>query len=92
MVVYFYKVRESGLVKSMLQAVRPVVVGLLLWTAYDMALTVFGVPKYGLSGALTMGWDKLLIVLAAFAVLTFTRVNPAVIILGAAMLGSLVYR
>lgn len=92
MVVYFYKVRESGLVKSMLQAVRPVVVGLLLWTAYDMALTVFGVPKYGLGGALTMGWDKLLIVLVAFLVLTFTRVNPAVIILAAAMLGCLVYR
>lgn len=92
MVVYFYKVRESGLVKSMLQAVRPVVVGLLLWTAYDMARTVFGVPKYGLPGALTMGWDKLLIVLAAFLVLTFTRVNPAFIIFAAAMLGCLVYR
>jgi len=26
----------------MLKAVRPVVVGLLLWTAYDMASTVFG--------------------------------------------------
>lgn len=92
MVVYFYKVRESGMVKAMLQAVRPVVVGLLLWTAYDMALTVFGVPKYGLSGALTLGWDKLLIVIVAFLVLTFTRTNPAVIILGAATLGAIVYR
>lgn len=92
MVVYFYKVRESGLVKAMLQAVRPVVVGLLLWTAYDMAQTVFGVPKYGLSGALTMGWDKLLIVLVSFVILTFTHVNPAVIILSAAMLGGIVYR
>src|SRR5512136_2881704 len=60
MVVYFFKVKESGLVKSMLQAVRPVVVGLLIWTAYDMALTVFGVSKHGWTGAMTLGWDKLL--------------------------------
>ena len=92
MVVYFFKVKESGLVKAMLQAVRPVVVGLLVWTAYDMALTVFGVPKHGLAGALALGWDKLLIVLAAFAVLTLTKINPALVILAAAMLGSLVYR
>lgn len=92
MVVYFFKVRESGLVKSMLQAVRPVVVGLLVWTAYDMALTVFGVPKYGLGGALTLGWDKLLIVAATFALLTLTRINPALVILAAAMLGCVVYR
>jgi chromate transporter len=92
MVVYFFKVKESGLVKSMLQAVRPVVVGLLIWTAYDMALTVFGVPKHGLAGALTMGWDKLIIVLVTFAVLTLTKVNPALVILSAAMLGCMIYR
>ena len=92
MVVYFFKVKESGLVKAMLQAVRPVVVGLLIWTAYDMALTVFGVPKHGLAGALTLGWDKLLIVLVTFAVLTLTKVNPALVILSAAMLGCMIYR
>ncbi len=92
MVVYFYRVRESGLVKAMLQAVRPVVVGLLVWTAYDMALTVFGVPKYGLAGALTVGWDKLLIVLVAFGVLALTKINPALVILAAAVLGGVVYR
>src|SRR5512138_654669 len=79
MVVYFFKVKESGLVKAMLQAVRPVVVGLLIWTAYDMALTVFGVPKHGLTGALTLGWDKMLIVLVTFGVLTLTKINPAVV-------------
>jgi len=92
MVVYFFKVRESGLVKAMLQAVRPVVVGLLIWTAYDMALTVFGVPKYGLAGAVTLGWDKLLIVLVTFGVLTLTKVNPAMVILAAAMLGCMFYQ
>jgi chromate transporter len=92
MVVYFFRVRESGLVKAMLQAVRPVVVGLLIWTAYDMGLTVFGVQKHGLGGALTHGWDKLLIVIAAFALLTLTKLNPALIILAAAMLGALAYQ
>src|SRR5512144_189983 len=37
MVVLFFAVKDAPAVKSMLRAVRPVVVGLLLWTAYDMA-------------------------------------------------------
>lgn len=92
MVVYFFRVRESGLVKAMLQAVRPVVVGLLVWTAYDMAMTVFGVPKHGLGGALALGWDKLLIVIIAFALLTLTKINPALVIFTAALFGAVAYR
>jgi hypothetical protein len=42
--------------------------------------------------ALVHGWDKLLFAAAAFAVLTFTRLNPAFLILGAALLGVVVYR
>jgi len=63
------------------------VVGLLLWTAYDMASTVFGAKKLGWGPALAQGWDKLLFVIAAFILLTFTKVNPALIILGSAILG-----
>jgi chromate transporter len=92
MVVYFFRVKESLMVQSMLRAVRPVVVGLLLWTAYDMAATVFGVKKFGLAGALTMGWDKLLFVLVSFLVLTMTEINPAFVIFGAAVLGGVLYR
>jgi chromate transporter len=92
MVVYFFGVKDSPAVKAMLQAVRPVVVGLLLWTAYDMAYSVFSAKKLGWSAAALGGWDKVLIVLAAFAVLTLTRINPALIILGSAALGYLVYR
>jgi hypothetical protein len=50
------------------------------------------VQKHGLGGALTHGWDKLLIVIAAFALLTLTKLNPALIILAAAMLGALAYQ
>lgn len=92
MVVYFFKIKDSLMIQSMLKAVRPVVVGLLLWTAYDMAYTVFGVKKFGLSGALTMGWDKLLFVLVSFLVLTMTEINPAFVIFGAAVLGGVLYR
>jgi chromate transport protein ChrA len=76
----------------MLTAVRPVVVGLLLWTAYDMANSVFGVKKLGWGAALAQGWDKLVITLVAFGLLTFTRINPVFVILSAAVLGFLVYR
>ncbi len=92
MIVYFFKIKDSILIQSMLRAVRPVVVGLLLWTAYDMAYTVFGVNKFGFSGSMTMGWDKLLFVLVAFVLLTMTRINPAFVIFGAAALGGVIYR
>jgi chromate transporter len=92
MVVWFFKIKESVTIQAMLKGVRPVVVGLLLWTTFDMAYSVFGVRKLGWEGAAQMGWDKLLIVLASFAILTFTEVNPVFIILGAAMLGAVVYQ
>jgi chromate transporter len=92
MIIFFYRIKDSITVKAMLQAVRPVVVGLLLWTAYDMAKTVLGAGKVGWGPALLQQWDKALIAIVAFVVLTFTKVNPVFIILGAALFGFLVYR
>ena len=92
LIVFFFGIKDSKTVKGMLQAVRPVVVGLLLWTAYDMANTVFGAKKLGWGQALTQEWDKLLFVAGAFVLLTFTRINPALIILGTAVLGLILYR
>jgi chromate transporter len=63
-----------------------------LWTAFDMASTVFGAKKLGWGAALAQGWDKLAIAGAAFLLLTFTTINPVFIILGAAILGLIVYR
>ena len=65
MIAYFFNIKDSPAMKSMLQAVRPVVVGFLLWTAYDMAVSVFAAKKLGWSAAISMGWDKVLIVGAA---------------------------
>lgn len=92
MVVFFFGVKDSPTVKSMITAVRPVVIGLLLWTAYDMASSVFGVKKLGWADGLMQGWDKGIIAVVAFGLLTFTSINPVFIILGAAILGLIIYR
>jgi chromate transporter len=92
MVIFFFGIKDSPTIRSMLTAVRPVVVGLLLWTAYDMANTVFSANKLGWGAALSHGLDKVAITLVAFGLLTFTRINPVWIILAAAGLGFLVYR
>ena len=92
LIAFFYEIKDSSKIKAMLTAVRPVVVGLLLWTAYDMTLTVFNARKAPLIPALIQGWDKALIALTAFGLLTFTNINPVFIILGAAIFGLFVYR
>ncbi len=92
MVAWFFGVKDSPTVKAMLKAVRPVVVGLLIWTAYDMAATVFGVQKQGWTSGVWRNWDGVLIGAVAFALLVATRINPAFIILGAAVLGFGLYR
>jgi len=92
MVVVFFGVRENRLVQAMLTAVRPVVIGLLAWTAYDMAHSVFGAGRAGWAAALTSRWDGLLLAAISFAVLTFTVVNPLWVVLGAALLGLVFYR
>jgi chromate transporter len=92
MVVAFFGVRENRVVKAMLTAVRPVVVGLLAWTAYDMARSVLGAGRAGWMAALASRWDGVLLAAASFAVLTLTAINPLWVILGAALIGLAVYR
>jgi chromate transporter len=92
MVVAFFGVKDLPVLKAMITAVRPVVIGLLLWTAYDMANSVFAAKKLGWSGGLMQGWDKAIIALISFGLLTFTEINPVFIILGAAVLGFMIYR
>lgn len=92
MVVAFFGIKENRAVAAMITAVRPVVIGLLLWTAYDMARSVFGATHTNWGRALAGHWDGLLIAIVAFAVLTLTRINPVWVILAAAALGFAVYR
>lgn len=92
MVTFFFGIKDSPSVQAMLKVVRPIVVGFLLWTAYDMALSVFGARKLGWPVALTQGWDKFLIAAIAFGLLTWTKINPVFLILGGALFGYLFYR
>ncbi len=92
MIVFFFGVKDSPNVAAMLKAVRPVVVGLLLWTVYVMAYSVFSVKSLGWGGGLLQNWDKVLISLLAFAVLTTTDLNPALLVAAAAIFGLAFYR
>ncbi len=92
LIIFFFGIKDSPVIKAMLTAVRPAVVGLLIWTAYDMARTVWGANRLGWGTALLQGWDKAAIALVSFGLLTFTPINPVFIVLAAALLGFLVYR
>jgi chromate transporter len=92
MIAFFFGIKDSPTVKAMLSAVRPVVIGLLIWTAYAMSFTVFGVQKLGWGPALFKNWDKVLIALVAFLLLTLTEINPVWLVLAAAVFGFIVYR
>ena len=91
-IVYFFRIKDSSNVRAMLTAVRPVVVALLAWTAYDVAREMLGATSQNWSAALLQGWDKLLITGVTFLILVLTPLNPVFIVVGAALLGLLVYR
>lgn len=92
MIVFFFGIKDSPTVAAMLKAVRPVVIGLLIWTAYSMIYSVFGVSKTGWWTALSQHWDGILIAGVAFALLTFTEINPVFLVIVAAGLGYFIYR
>ncbi len=92
MIVFFFSVKDSPTMAAMLKAVRPVVIGLLVWTAYSMIVSVFGIQKAGWLMGLAKHWDGIIIAAIAFALLVFTEINPVFLVIGAAVLGYLVYR
>src|SRR5438034_5504225 len=75
----FFAIKDDPRAQGALRAVRPVIVALLAFTAYDLF------PKSGLH------WDYLALGLVSFALMVFTDIHPALIIAAAAVLGALVY-
>jgi len=92
MVVAFFRFKDNRPVQAMLVAVRPVVVGLLLWSAYAMFTAVVGSGGQGWAAALYTHWDTVLLTAVSFILLIATPVNPVWIIAGAAAVGFFVYR
>lgn len=87
----FFAFKDNLYVKAAIQGVRPFVVGLLAWTAYQMAFTILGL-KQGLGQSVIQGWDKWLIAISAFLVLTFTNISPIWLVLATAVIGLIFYR
>lgn len=92
MITMFFSAKDSPAIKAMLRAVRPVVVGLLAYVAFDMFRTVWGTSGFGWGKALALGWDKAIIAAITFCFLLFTNFSPVWLVLGFAILGFLVYR
>ncbi len=76
----------------MIKAVRPVVIGLLVWTAYSMTVAVFNVINNGWGNALRQNWVGVVIATVSFLLLTFTTINPVWLVIAAAGLGFAIYR
>ena len=91
LVAGFFAIKDNLYMKAAIQGIRPFVVGLLAWTAYQMAFTIFGL-KQGLGQSVVQGWDKWLIAIGAFLILTFTDISPIWLVLGTAAIGLIFYR
>jgi len=92
LIIGFFSIKDNLYMKAAIQGVRPFVVGLLAWTAYQIAVTVFGLDKQGLGTSLVHSWDKWLIVLGTFLVLTFTSISPIWLVLATAGIGLIFFR
>jgi hypothetical protein len=57
-----------------------------------MAYSVFSASNLGWGNGLIQNWDKVLIAIIAFALLTATEINPVFLVIAAAIFGYLVYR
>jgi chromate transporter len=86
----YLRIKDHPKVTAALQGARPAVIGLLVWTAYDLGKSVLVGDGGGIK-VLLSNWDRVLFTLAAFVAVTFLKIHPALVILTAAVVGFLVY-
>jgi chromate transporter len=84
--------RETPALQAALTAVRPAVIGLLVWTAYEFGTQVLRSGGKSWAEALVATWDQVLIVGVVVVSIVWFEVHPVLVILAAAVFGSLVYR
>jgi chromate transporter len=77
--IFFFQFKDHPISQNALRAVRPAVVGLLLWTVWDLRK-----PASTVDGAL--------IAVGTFIAIVVLDIHPAVVVLAAAVLGVVVYR
>lgn len=105
--LFFLQLKDSPTIQAALVAVRPTVVGLLIWTAYDLGDKVLRTQGMAWSQAAIANWDKFVIAILIFLAVTYiTGIKnsntllfnfvkssaPALAILVAAVFGIIVYR
>jgi chromate transport protein ChrA len=91
-VVAFFGFKDNLHVKAAIAGVRPFVVGLLAWTAYQIGVTVFGLDKLSLGASIAQGWSRWLIAVGAFLILTFTNISPIWLVIATAVIGLIFFR
>jgi chromate transporter len=87
----FFSIKDNPYMKAAIAGIRPFVVGLLAWTAWQMASTILGFSQ-GLGHSLVRGWDKWLIAIGVFFILTLTNISPIWLVLATAVIGLIFYR
>jgi chromate transporter len=88
----FVRLRDTPVLRAALTAVRPAVIGLLVWTAYEFGEQVLRSGGQSWGEAIVTTWDQVLIVGVVAVSIIWLEVRPMVVMLAAAALGSLVYR
>jgi chromate transporter len=92
LIIGFFSIKDNLYMKAAIKGVRPFVVGLLAWTAYQIAISVFNLDKQGIGASFVHSWDKWLIVLGTFLILTFTNISPIWLVLATAGIGLIFFR
>ena len=92
LIIGFFSIKDNNYVRAALQGVRPFVVGLLVWTAFQIAISVFNLNQQGLGASLLHDWSQWLIALGAFLILTFTNISPIWLVLATAGIGLIFFR
>jgi chromate transporter len=92
LIIGFFSIKDNPYLKAAIQGVRPFVVGLLAWTAYQIAVAVFNLDKQGIVFSFVHSWDKWLIALGTFLILTLTNINPIWLVLATAGIGLIFFR
>jgi len=56
LIIGFFSIKDNPYMIAAIKGVRPFVVGLLAWTAYEIAIPVFGLDKQWLGASLIHAW------------------------------------
>lgn len=91
LIIGFFNIKDNIYMQAAIKGMRPFVVGLLAWTAFQMAVTILNL-KQGIGASILQGWDKWLIAVGVFIILTFTNISPIWLVLASAVIGLIFYR